>query len=108
MKKAFILILSIALVPFYLYAGSQYYGCDKKINQLERQRDYAKKYGNTHRVYGLEKAIANVQAQCYDHYSGATGATRLNERYYSHKTLQLEQDIEVLKDEIARLKNLKN
>ena len=105
MKSIFLTILSIIIFPLAAQAGSKYYGCDKKIIQLEKQLSYAKMYGNKYRIAGLEKAIANVQNNCYDHYSGATGATRFTYDDSLANTQKLEQDIEILKNEIERLKN---
>ncbi|MBP6122827.1 MULTISPECIES: DUF1090 family protein [Providencia] len=106
MKSIFFMVLAIIIFPLSSQAGSKYQGCDNKIYQLEKQLSYAKRYGNKYRVAGLERAIANAQGHCYDHYSGATGATRLNSHYYLDETKQLEKEIDLLKDEIERLKDL--
>ncbi|MFP4815440.1 hypothetical protein [Providencia hangzhouensis] len=63
-------------------------------------------HGNRNRL-GLERAISNVH-NCYDHYSGATGPTKLNHRYSFTEADRLEQQIEALQDEIERLKAAKN
>ncbi|MGJ3353187.1 DUF1090 family protein [Providencia sp. Je.9.19] len=104
MKHIFFIMLSIIIFPFSSQAGSQYYGCDKKITQLEKQLSYAKRYGNKYRVEGLERAIVNTQNHCYDHYSGATGATRYSHDDAFSKTQELVREIEILKKEIERLK----
>lgn len=39
-------------------------GCQRKLANLEKQLGYAKQYGNTNRIRGLERAIANVTAYC--------------------------------------------
>ncbi|MEY0116066.1 hypothetical protein AB7W24_17650 [Providencia rettgeri] len=36
MKKILLIILSTLIIPVSAQAGYQYYGCDKKIYQLER------------------------------------------------------------------------
>lgn len=38
--------------------------CTIKIQKIERQIGYAKSYGNTNRVRGLQRALANVKARC--------------------------------------------
>ncbi|EKT54963.1 DUF1090 family protein [Providencia rettgeri] len=108
MKKILLIILSTLIIPVSAQASYKYYGCDKKIYQLEKQLKYAKMHGNRNRVMGLERAISNVQNNCYDHYSGATGPTKLNHRYSFTETDHLEQQIEALQDEIERLKAAKN
>lgn len=103
-----VVILSVMFISLSSQADPNYYGCDKKIYQLEKQLRYAKMHNNHHRVAALERAISNVQNRCYDHYSGATGPTKLNGRYYSDESRQLEREIDALRDEIERLKSLKN
>ncbi|KLN46381.1 hypothetical protein AAY77_08860 [Providencia rettgeri] len=103
-----LIMLSTLFIPLSSQAGSNYYGCDNKIYQLEKQLKYAKAHGNRHRVAGLQRAISNVQNRCYDHYSGATGPTKLNHRYSFTEADRLEQQIEALQDEIERLKAAKN
>lgn len=108
MKRIMLIILSTLFIPLSSQAGSNYYGCDNKIYQLEKQLKYAKMHGNRHRVAGLERAISNVQNRCYDHYSGATGPTKLNSKYFSDESRQLEREIDALRDEIKRLESLKS
>lgn len=108
MKKIMLILLSMLFIPLSSQAGSKYYGCDNKIYQLEKQLKYAKMHGNRNRVAGLERAITNVKNRCYDHYSGATGPTKLNHKYYSDGSRQLEKEIDMLRDEIERLKSLKS
>ncbi|MBP6115760.1 MAG: DUF1090 domain-containing protein [Neisseriaceae bacterium] len=40
--------------------------CANKVKALETELDYAKTYGNRHRVAGVERALANVRAHCND------------------------------------------
>lgn len=108
MKKVLLVTLSILFIPLFSQAGYKYYGCDNKLYQLEKQLKYAKMHGNRYRVAGLERAISNVQNNCYDHYSGATGPTRLNQDYDFNETRQLEKEIDALRDEIERLRELKS
>ncbi len=63
MKKfsVFALVLSGLMIPTVTMAD---YGCQRKLDALEKQLDYAKKYDNKYRVRGLETAIANVKTYC--------------------------------------------
>ncbi|MGG4609723.1 DUF1090 family protein [Providencia sp. Me31A] len=108
MKKVLLITLSILFIPLSSQAGYKYYGCDNKLYQLEKQLKYAKAYGNRYRVAGLERAISNVKNNCVDHYSGATGPTKLNQYYDFNETHQLEKEIDALRDEVERLKALKS
>ncbi|MGQ7950954.1 DUF1090 family protein [Providencia huashanensis] len=108
MKKVLLIFLSILFIPLSSSAGYKYYGCENKIYQLEKQLKYAKMHGNRNRVAGLERAITKVQNNCYDHYSGATGPTRLNNQYHFDNTEKLEREIDILREEINRLKALNN
>ncbi|UYZ82972.1 DUF1090 domain-containing protein [Entomomonas sp. E2T0] len=64
-------------------------GCKIKIQKLEQQLEYAKSYGNTNRVHGLERAIANVKTYCLGDY---------DDNYsYNNQT----KDISKLKSKVA-------
>ncbi|MFD1259939.1 DUF1090 domain-containing protein [Entomomonas asaccharolytica] len=64
-------------------------GCKIKIQKLQQQLEYAKTYGNTNRVQGLERAIANVKTYCLGDY---------DENYsYNDQT----KDISKLKSKVA-------
>ncbi|HIE5387248.1 TPA: DUF1090 domain-containing protein [Enterobacter cancerogenus] len=41
-------------------------GCAAKKQNVQQQIDQAKKYGNTHRVAGLEKAYSEIEENCTD------------------------------------------
>lgn len=58
--------------------ADSYESCEIKLHHLEKQLSYAKHYGKQYRIRGFERAVTNVKNRCYDSYSGATGATRLN------------------------------
>lgn len=44
--------------------------CAIKEQKLREQLDYATRYGNVHRVEGLNRALANVQTYCHGSYQG--------------------------------------
>ncbi len=89
-KNMLICGVSLLLISGGANAGNAYYGCQKKLFNLEKQLDYAYAYHNVYRARGLERAIARVKAYChtgnrpsYDGYTGATydgytGATNLH------------------------------
>lgn len=117
--KIKILVTSLLLffLPLSSLAGTKAYKCDKKIYNLEKQLKYAKNYGNTYRVQALERAVSNVKSNCYDHYSGATGPTRLYDHYsgatgptrlYDNNSRErlLELELKELKEIIEELKNI--
>jgi hypothetical protein len=58
----------LVLIPVFsaLAAPQVATGCDAKRQNIEQQIDYARKYGNTYRVTGLEKALSEVNANCTD------------------------------------------
>ncbi|MGG4774124.1 DUF1090 domain-containing protein [Alcaligenaceae bacterium 429] len=62
------LAMVVVLSSLAYSASAQNYGCDRKMQSLETQLNYAKQHGNVHRQRGLERAIANVQTHCTDAY----------------------------------------
>lgn len=68
MKKT-ALILSATLLAFTGFAAQaaeQRTGCAAKKQDIEQQIQQAKAYGNSGRIAGLEKALAEVMAHCTD------------------------------------------
>ncbi|MFS3861245.1 DUF1090 family protein [Proteus mirabilis] len=103
--KIKILVTSLLLLflPLFSFAGSKGYGCDKRIYNLENQLKYAQKYGNVYREQALKRAISNIKSNCYDHYSGATGPTKLHdhssrERLFGLELNEWKKIIDELKD----------
>ena len=58
-----LLITSISLISFQAFA-LDYKSCQIKKEKLQQQIAYAKKYNNTNRIKGLEKALARIGQQC--------------------------------------------
>lgn len=56
----------LALLPAYstLAATQAATGCEAKRQNIEQQIEYARTYGNNHRVAGLEKALSELNANC--------------------------------------------
>lgn len=110
MKKWIFPLLSIfALLPAGASAGSSYYGCQKKLFNLEKQLEYARHYNNINRVRGLERAISRVKTYCspasasepglYDGYSGATYLRDYNDRLSLKKKI-LKAELELKEAEM--------
>lgn len=106
MKSIVVVIFSVILLPLSAWAGGTPYGCEKKLLHLERQLSYAKHYNNHYRVKGLESAINRVKSQCYDGYSGATGATRLIDNDLEERW-KVERNLEGIEKLVEALKELK-
>lgn len=56
-----VMVLGLIAIPSISMAD---YGCTRKLAKLEEQLSYAKKYNNSYRVRGLERAISNVKTYC--------------------------------------------
>lgn len=59
----------ILLSPFVSAAATasdKWSGCAQKEYQIQKQLEYAKAYGNIHRIRGLESALTKVQRYCTD------------------------------------------
>ncbi|WP_199098690.1 DUF1090 domain-containing protein [Dyella sp. ASV21] len=57
-------MLAALLVPAMTFAQTG--GCDAKRQSIENEIAYAQSRGNTARVQGLQKALAEVNAHCTD------------------------------------------
>lgn len=53
----------IFILSIFTYAFLQA-DCNIKLQKLQNELEYAKKYSNMHRIEGLNKAIANIKARC--------------------------------------------
>lgn len=63
MKKT-LYVVGALLFPAITFAAPQ--TCVDKKHQIEQELDYAKQHQQTHRVNGLEQALANLNANCSD------------------------------------------
>lgn len=61
-----LIILSTIIIPFTAVNAEKPTGCAAKKQNIETQIKYAKDAGNTNRVRGLEKALAETNAHCTD------------------------------------------
>ncbi|MDX6018819.1 DUF1090 domain-containing protein [Scandinavium sp. V105_16] len=59
-------LLLLALPATSAFAAAGLTGCAAKKADIEQQIDYAKAHNNSYRVAGLEKALAEVTANCTD------------------------------------------
>ena len=58
-----LLLIAVSLFSVQAFADDAR-SCEIKKQKLEQQLVYAKKYNNTYRIRGLERAIANVNMKC--------------------------------------------
>lgn len=91
MKKT----LLAAAVPFALLGASSAFAgnmdCDTKVRAIQTQIDYAKQHGNTHRIAGLQDALAHTKANC----SNAGLADRAE-----RKVREAQQDVDKAQSEV--------
>lgn len=59
-------VVSLSLGLFCLPVLANNPACQYKASEIETQIQHARAHGNTHRVRGLERALANVKAHCSD------------------------------------------
>ncbi|MGF1877297.1 DUF1090 domain-containing protein [Photobacterium frigidiphilum] len=58
--------LSLLLTLSATTHAAQLTGCEAKKEEIKTQIKYAKEYGNTHRLAGLETALQKVNEYCTD------------------------------------------
>lgn len=99
MKKLSViaLVLSGLVVPSISMAD---YGCKRKVAALENQLEYAKKYNNTYRIKGLERALANVQSYCGGGYP--LDSPEAKSYYETEQRLEVLEKIEDAKKDLAK------
>jgi len=68
LKRYFFIFFSLLLIPGVTHAS--YDWCHRKQAALKRQLDYAQRYGNVHRVNGLQYALERVESKCQYGYRG--------------------------------------
>lgn len=101
MRKFVIMMMAlvgISVVSNFAYSGS--YGCERKLEALERQLSYAKQYGNSHRISGLERAISNVKRYCGGGYSLDSSAAQ--DYYKADQELEILEKISDAKKDLAK------
>lgn len=67
LKKIFYALFSLLLFPGISHAG--YDWCHRKQAALKHQLGYAQRYGNVHRINGLQNALDRVESKCQYGYS---------------------------------------
>jgi len=72
-------------------------GCERKLCELNIKLEYAKKYGRTGQIQGIERAIANTERNCNEkngHYRTDLEKKVLDKEYkVKERTLELERAI---------------
>lgn len=71
MNKAKLAALSLVLTAAAGFTSLASADCAHKRASLEYQLQKAQQYGNTHRVAGLKRALSNINAYCFDHYTAS-------------------------------------
>lgn len=62
--KILVLSSSVMLVTNAVQAAGAERGCALKEQQIQKEIEYAKQYGNSYKQKGLETALANVRTYC--------------------------------------------
>lgn len=80
----------IIVVVFSIFSDIAYASdnCQRKLEILENQLSYAKKYNNFNRIKGLERAISNAQAYCGKELQ--LGSSEVDQYY------KVDQELEIL------------
>lgn len=67
-KKIFMVAIvgSVFCFSALTYAETAATGCALKAQNIQKEIDYAKSYGNSHKLAGLETALANTKQHCTD------------------------------------------
>ncbi|RAU36931.1 DUF1090 domain-containing protein [Enterobacter sp. RIT418] len=106
MKKLTMLCaLSLMATSFATIASDSLTGCAAKKQSVQQQIDQAKKYGNTHRVAGLEKAYSEIAENCTDASLEKARVAKVSEK--EQKVAEREQELREAKalgrsDKIAK------
>lgn len=80
--------------------GFAFANCEYKIQKLQEELEYAKKYNNHNRIKGLENAINNIQYKC----SNVNKSQNLD---YIELKNQKKEKIKELEKQLDELKNNK-
>lgn len=104
MKKTLLFAIFAMLIPISSQAGSNYYNCEKKLFNLEKQLRQASYHGNRHKVSKIKKKIYKLNDKCYDTHSGAT---KVYGYYHRGKSSELERELDSLRRVIEALNDLK-
>ncbi|EML2681547.1 MULTISPECIES: DUF1090 domain-containing protein [Klebsiella] len=109
------LILVSPFVAGVATASSKWSGCAEKEYQIQKQLEYAKAYGNIHRVRGLERALTNVQRYCTDgkltsewQEKVADKESKVRERMEELRHAQASGDPEKIRKKEKKLQEAKN
>ncbi|GAB1095468.1 MAG: DUF1090 domain-containing protein [Shewanella algae] len=96
MKLTHIALFSLALFSLPALAGGH---CAKKEAEIEKQISYAKEHNNSHRVRGLETALAEVRAHCTE--AGEIKKQQDSRDELANKIRGKQDDIRELREELA-------
>ena len=93
MIKKLILSCAVLLIaPVVANAQSATGECAAEKAEIQKQIDYAKQYGHSHKVAGLEKALREVNEHCTDAGRRASNLQKVAEK--EHKVAQRKAEVE--------------
>lgn len=93
LRSVFILFFAFTLSGFAQSNCRELRGCERKICELKTQLTYAKQYGRTEQIRGLEKAIKEVESKCYS--GNGTYAAALEKKIQSKEKKVQERTVEL-------------
>lgn len=99
MKKLIFIVVVSGIFSIPSFADDSY-GCEKKLQALEKQLEYAKQYGNSYRISGLERGISNVKKYCGGGYP--LDSKEAKEYYATNSKLEVMEKIEDAKKDLAK------
>lgn len=77
------LFYAIMLFPFLAQAHSNHYGCEIKKQHIYREMEFAKAYGNWHRVQGLQWALQRIERNCNNESWRSAGSKKIEEKKFN-------------------------
>lgn len=99
MKKLIFIVFISVIFSIPIFADDNYV-CKKKLQDLEKQLEYAKQYGNSYRISGLERGISNVKKYCGGGYP--LDSKEAKEYYATNSKLEIMEKIEDAKKDLAK------
>lgn len=93
LRGVFILFFAFTISGFAQSNCRELRGCERKICELKTKLTYAKQYGRTEQIRGLEKAITEVESKCYS--GNGTYASELEKKIKSKEKKVQERTIEL-------------
>ncbi|MCU6180283.1 DUF1090 domain-containing protein [Enterobacter roggenkampii] len=100
LKNIYFIFFSLFLIPGISHAS--YDWCHRKQAALKRQLDYAHRYGNSHRINGLQYALGRVQSKCQYDYRHMDNNTYYHGNDYNEHVLSKQIKVEEKKADLEK------